>query len=89
MGFLRQLSERLLRVLAQHDNNAITLGTPCLLRGATDVAAFFGYFFGLSQKSTSPVVREPQCLKKSVVNIKKIAVSAKPLPTSSFSNTFT
>jgi hypothetical protein len=65
MGFLSQLSERFLRVLAQHVNNAITLGIPCLLRGAADVAAFSGYSFGLLQKSNSPAVRIPQCLTKS------------------------
>jgi hypothetical protein len=69
MGFLGQVSERLLRVLAQHDNNTITLGTPCLLRGAADVEAFSGYSFGLLQKSTSPAVREPQSLTRSMYQI--------------------
>ncbi len=30
MGFLGQLSERLLRVLAQHDNSIASMGTPVL-----------------------------------------------------------
>jgi len=38
------------------------MGTPCLLRGVADVAAFSGYSFGLLQKSNSPAVREPQGL---------------------------
>jgi len=37
---------------------------PLFYRGAADVAAFSGYSFGLLQKSTSPAVREPQCLTK-------------------------
>ena len=66
MGFLCQLSERLLRVLAQHDNSATSMGTPVYFyRGAAIVAAFSGYSFGLLQKSTSPAVREPQCQTKS------------------------
>jgi hypothetical protein len=28
MGFLRQLSERSMRVLAQHANGAVSMGTP-------------------------------------------------------------
>ena len=34
MGFLRQLSERLLRVLAQHDNGIVSMGTPVSSTGA-------------------------------------------------------
>ena len=34
MGFLRQLSERILRVLAQHDNGAASMGTPVPFTGA-------------------------------------------------------
>jgi len=46
MGGLPQLSERLLRVLGQHDNNRASMGTPAsFCRGVADVAAFFGYFF--------------------------------------------
>ena len=37
---------------------------PLFYRGAADVAAFSGYSFELLQKSTSPAVREPQCLTK-------------------------
>jgi hypothetical protein len=63
MSFLRQLSERLLRVLAQHVYNTISLGTPCFLRGVAVVAAFSGYSFGLLQKSNSPAGRDPQYLR--------------------------
>ena len=47
-------------------------GHPCVFyRGVVVVAAFFGYLFGLLQKSTSPAVREPQCLtKKKKANVK-------------------
>jgi hypothetical protein len=41
MGFLRQLSECCLRVLAQHANHALSVGTPGFSRGAADVAAFY------------------------------------------------
>ena len=34
MGFLCQLSERFLRVLAQHENNAALMGTPVSFTGA-------------------------------------------------------
>ncbi len=67
MGFLCQLSERFLRVLVQHANHTLSMGTLCFLRGAADVEAFSGYSFGLLQKSTSPAVREPQCLIKSTI----------------------
>ena len=63
------MSERLLRVLAQHDNNAITLETPCFIRGAAEVAAFSGHSFGLMQKSASPAVRLRQCLNRSMYQI--------------------
>ena len=43
------------------------MGTPRFLRGVTLVAAFFGYFYGLQQKSTSPAVREPQGIKFTTV----------------------
>ena len=72
MGFLSQLSERFLRVLAQHVNNTNTLGTPCLLRGVAVVAAFSGYSFGLQQKSNSPAVRIPQGLTRSMYQIELI-----------------
>jgi len=65
MGRLPQLSERLLRVLGQHDNNHTSMGTPAsFCRGAADVAAFFGYFFLLQKKSNSTAGRIPQCLSK-------------------------
>jgi hypothetical protein len=38
---------------------------PLLFMGVADVAAFFGYFFGLQQKSNSPAVRIPQTQIKS------------------------
>ena len=61
-----------MRVLAQHDNDTASMGTPCLLRGVAVVAAFSGYSFGLLQKSNSPAVRIPQTLTKSTnANIKK------------------
>ena len=49
------------------------MGTPMFFMGASAVvAAFFGYFFELLQKSDSPAVRIPQCLTKSnPVNIIK------------------
>jgi len=62
MGILRQLFERFLRVLAQHVTRHASMGTPVLFTGAPGVVtAFFGYFFWLQKKSTSPAVREPQC----------------------------
>jgi len=33
MGFLGQLFERFLRVLAQHGNSAVSMGTPVLFTG--------------------------------------------------------
>ena len=46
MGSLRQLFERYLRVLAQHDNNTTEAGTPVPSTGASAVvAAFSGYLY--------------------------------------------
>jgi len=61
-----------MRVLAQHVNNTIALGTPCFLRGVADVAAFSGYSFGLLQKSNSPAVRIPQSLTSSMYQIELV-----------------
>jgi len=48
MGFLGQLFERFLRVLAQHVARHASMGTPVLFTGAPSVVtAFFGYFFWL------------------------------------------
>ena len=37
---------------------------PLFFRGDVVVAAFFGYFFGLQHKSSSPAVRKPPSLTK-------------------------
>ncbi|PCJ83788.1 MAG: hypothetical protein COA54_14865 [Thiotrichaceae bacterium] len=83
MGGLPQLSERLLRVLGQHDNNWTSMGTPAsFCRGEAVVAAFFGYFLGLQKKSNSSVGRDPQCLSKKMKGLRKtpirIAGNSKP-----------
>jgi len=45
MGFLRQLSERFLRVLAQHVIRHASMGTPCPLRGAWRSDGLFWLLF--------------------------------------------
>ena len=45
MGFLRQLSERLLRVLAQHDNTTTSMGTPVSLQGRSLRGGLFWVLF--------------------------------------------
>ena len=50
MGFLRQLFERLLRVLAQHVSRHASMGTPCLLRGDRRSDGFFWLLFLADEK---------------------------------------
>ncbi len=45
MGFLCQMSERSLRVLAQHDNPVDSMGTPVPFTGATRSGRLFWLLF--------------------------------------------
>ena len=45
MGFLCQLSERLLRVLAQHGNNTLSLGYPVSFTGRSLRGGLFWVLF--------------------------------------------
>ena len=64
MGLLRNLSERVLRVVSQHGNRAVLMGTPLSFSGAPAVVAAFLVTFFAVEKSDSPVGRDPQCLSK-------------------------
>jgi hypothetical protein len=54
MGFLCQLSERLLRVLAQLDNGTASMGTPVLQGAQLTWRPFLGTFLGCSKKVPRP-----------------------------------
>ena len=55
MGFLRQLSEGLLRVLAQHANSILSMGTPVPSTGAQLTwRPFLGTFLGCCKKVPRP-----------------------------------
>ena len=56
MGFLCQLSERLLRVLAQHDNGAVSMGTPVSSTGAQlKWRPFLGTLLGCCKRVPRPL----------------------------------
>jgi len=68
MGFLRQLSERFLRVLSRHDNKAVFMETPAFQGRSLRGGLFWVLFWAVAKEPRNifmaPAVRIPQCLTK-------------------------